>query len=264
MRPELKVPVLGFVLVGLLAGLPRAHAVTFSHDDWQEVLGRFVSPEGLVDYPGLAEDRAALDRYIGALAVFGPTTHPERFPARDDQLAYYLNAYNALVVSGVLDRGIDRGVWGATGTGFGFFVRTKFSIDGRTISLRELENKLIRDQFGEPLIHAALNCASLSCPRLRQDAYQGATLRAQLESGMVEFVAQERNCRIDPDRRSVTLSKIFDWFRADFVAGGSREGDAGLIDYVNRYRMTDDQIPSGFRVEFAKYDKGLNTQSRQN
>ena len=112
----------------------------------------------------------------------------------------------------------------------------------------------------DPRVHAALNCASLSCPRLRREAFEGSTLEETLDAAMAEFVGEVRNCTVNDASRTVTLSRIFNWFASDFVGGG-REGKAkALIDYVNRYRPPDAQIPRDYRVTFFKYDKRINKQ----
>jgi hypothetical protein len=246
---------------------PAVHAETtsmdFSYDDWQTVLEAFVDDKGFVDYDGLRGDRATLDRFLEQLRTHGPTTTPELFPEREDQLAYYINAYNALVFGGVLGLDPDAStVWGFTKTGYGFFVRMKVELDGQKMSLKKLEDDLVREGFKDPRIHAALNCASADCPRLPQEPFLPATLDEQLEAAMEEFIGEERNCSVDNEARTVTLSKIFDWFRGDFEDYPRPLGEGGgdLLGYINRYRPADAQISTDFKIEFATYDKSLNKQ----
>jgi len=238
-------------------------AMTFSYDDWQDVLESHVDDRGLVDYAGLGSDRQALDRFLDELRASGPSSTPALFPERQDQLAYYINAYNALVFKGVLGLGSNAStVWGISKTGYGFFVRMKVDLDQRQTSLKSLEDRDIRDGFKDPRIHAALNCASVGCPRLPREPFLPETLDKQLDAAMIEFVGQETNCLVDREAGTVTLSKIFDWFRQDFEDYEARRGDGngGLIDYINRYRYADAQVPSGLKVKFASYDKRLNRQ----
>lgn len=253
--------VLGTILAMTLPTGARAEPKVFAHDDWTSVLERFVDDHGLVDYLSLAADRAAFDRYVKAIGRTGPKTVPQRFPTREDQLAYYINAYNALVFRGVLDRGPKiESVWGFTTTGYDFFARQKYQVDGSRVSLHKLEKETIRAEFEDPRIHAALNCASLGCPRLPRRAFDPRQLDAELDAAMSEFVADERNCRLDLSAGTVILSKIFDWFRSDFETFEARQGngDGGLITYVNRYRASDAKIPSGLTMKFFPYDKRLN------
>ena len=235
----------------------------FSYDDWQEVLESFVDERGFVDYAGLRDDRAALDRFLEQLEASGPQSTPELFPERQDQLAYYINAYNALTFDGVLGLEPDAStVWGFSKTGYGFFVRMKVRFDGQEMSLKKLEDDLVREGFQDPRIHAALNCASAGCPRLPREPFLPETLDAQLDAAMKEFVGEERNCSVDADAKTVTLSKILDWFREDFEDYPQPLGQGGgdLIDYINRYRAPDAQIPTDFKIKFARYDKSHNRQ----
>ena len=233
----------------------------YSHASWQTVLQQFVDSEGRVDYRALAADRGQLDRYLALVTEISPESHPQLFPSRGHQLAYYINAYNALVFDGVLDLGPGATtVWGWSTSGYGFFVKRKVVVGGRRTNLRDLENQDIRERFQDPRIHAALNCASIGCPRLPREAFDGETLDEQLDAAMVEFVGDERHCRVDPAKGVVALSKIFDWFKSDFVEHEARQENpgGGLIDYVNRYRGPEDQIDVDLGVEFLPYDKGLN------
>jgi hypothetical protein len=238
-----------------------ARAAEFSYDDWNSVLEKFVDDEGLVDYSALREDRQELDRFIELIETTGPVTEPDLFPTREDKLAYYINAYNAHVFDGVLGLSPDADtVWGFTGTGLGFFVKMKVVVDGEKMSLKSLEDDIVREGFKDPRIHAALNCASVGCPKLPRKAFEPSTLDAQLDAEMRKFVGEERNCTIDESAGRVTLSKIFDWFRSDFEEYESGQTGGGLIDYINRFRPADAQIPEGLKVAFFKYDKALNRQ----
>jgi hypothetical protein len=164
---------------------------------------------------------------------------PHLFPTRDDELAYWLNAYNALVVAGVLDRGVATpSVWGDGLFGIGFFTAPRDTLGGRRLSLKELEDEIVRERYRDPRVHAALNCASIGCPRLWRRAFAGETLAADLDAAMREFVASERHCRIETAKSTVWLSKIFDWFEGDFLAEERRRGTPSptVIDSINRYR----------------------------
>ncbi len=190
-----------------------------------------------------------------------PDSSSARYATRADQLAYWINAYNAVVIAGVLDRGVDTpSVWGDGFFGIGFFTVDRARLGGRQMSLKSLEDDIVRARFRDPRVHAALNCASIGCPRLPRRAFEGATLEADLDAAMRELVAAERNCRVDPATRTVWLSRIFDWFEGDFVGFEKERGTAGatVIDYVNRYRADDAQIAPGLRVRFLEYDKRLN------
>jgi len=251
----------GLAAGGLGGGGQASETTLFDYRDWNAVLARFVDPQGRVDYAGLSGNRAALDRYLTQIAEAGPRSTPERFPTRADELAYYVNAYNALVFQGVLDGNVDaETVWRGLVPGYGFFVGRKFRLDGQWINLRNLENKVVRARFDDARIHAVLNCASVGCPRLPTTAFEPGRLERELTAAMTEFVSNVQNVRIDQAERTVHLSKIFDWYREDFLADEREAGnpEPTLIDYVNRYRGELPAVPRGYTVRFLDYDKRLN------
>lgn len=259
--PRPRLTLAGLALALLAPG--TATATPFSHDAWTSVLERFVDGQGRVDYRALAADRAQLDRYLGALAASSPDSAPESFASDAERLAYWLNAYNALVFQGVLTRGPEtESVWGDGLFGLGFFTAERYVLGGVRYSLKRLEDDVVRGRFRDARVHAALNCASLGCPRLSRRALLGASLDADLDAAMREFVAETRYCRIDMVTRTVTLSKIFDWFENDFREAERRRGNPrpSLVDYVNRYRDPRELVPRDYRVRFADYDKRLNRQ----
>ncbi|MEO7793993.1 MAG: DUF547 domain-containing protein [Thermoanaerobaculia bacterium] len=248
----------------MLALAPGASSsMTFTHTDWGATLEHFVDERGRVDYAGLAGDRTQLDRYLASLDQASPDSTPDLFPTRTDQLAYWLNAYNAVVIAGVLDRGVQTpSVWGDGFLGIGFFTVDRARLGGRLLSLKELEDDIVRSRFRDPRVHAALNCASIGCPRLPRRAFESSTLEADLDSGMREFVSDPRHCRVDPATRTVWLSKIFAWFEEDFVAFEKDRGTTSptIIDYVNRFRAVDSRILPNQRIRYLDYDKRLNIQ----
>ena len=241
----------------------QAAETDFDHSAWATVLTHFVDQHGYVDYQGLNNQRESLDAYLALIRKVGPASRPELFPTRNHQLAYYINAYNALVFEGVLGRGPEsKSVWRGLISGLNFFVRMDVRLDGMTTNLRNLEDDVIRDGYRDPRIHAALNCASVSCPRLPQHPFDAGNLDQQLDAAMYEFVASENNVRVDSSANTVYLSEVFDWFDEDFIDFEKQAGnsDPSLVDYINRYRTTNQEIPGDLRVRFIPYDKGINSQ----
>jgi len=235
----------------------------FSHEDWTAVLGDFVDDEGRVDYIGLSKNSDGFTRYVQAVGKISPAVAPELFPTREEQLAYYLNAYNAMVFEGVLRRGPEEeSVWSGLVSGLKFFGMMKVKVGGEKMSLKTLEDEYIREQFQDPRVHAALNCASIGCPRLRRTAFEPETLEQDLNSAMQAFVSVDLHVQIDRERKSVILSKIFDWFEDDFLDDEKRKGNSHptILDAINRYRSVDEQIPRGYKVGFRPYDKRINKQ----
>jgi hypothetical protein len=215
---------------------------------WSEVLSRFVDDRGRIDFQGIARDPAPLERYAAFLAATGPTSTPAAFPRRAEVLAYWLNAYNALAMYGVIRAGIPTTLEPVK---VRFFYRNRFRLDGRSLSLHALENGIVRP-MGDPRIHFALNCMVRGCPRLPREPFEAARLDAQLDAAARLFVSEERNVRQDPAAKKVFLSAIFDFYTKDFLATSD-----SLVAYVNLYR--EDPIPADCKVEFLPYDWNLNT-----
>jgi hypothetical protein len=211
------------------------------------VLDRFVSGDGRVDFDGLVSDRADLDVYVEFVAEIAPWSHPDLFPTEADRLAYHINSYNALAMSGILDDGVPDNLGGVIKR-LRFFKKKKFAIGGREMSLHAYENEVIRE-FGEPRIHFAINCMSGSCPRLRRELFRGDRLEQQLEAAAREFFNQDRHLRVEPERERAYVSEILKWFKEDFV---SQRVASSILEYANRYRT--EPIPDDYSVTFIPYD----------
>jgi hypothetical protein len=219
---------------------------------WTSVLMRRVDDAGRIDFTSLAQDRADLDRVVAYIAAVDPTSRPQRFPDRTSRLAFYINAYNALAMYGIVDAGVPKSLGGLTK--FSFFYLRKFVVGGKPISLYDLENQVIRP-LGEERIHFALNCMVVGCPRLPRMAFSADALDRELDVAARSFIDEKRNVTVDPERREVRLSAIFDWYTSDFLSHAP-----SLIAYVDRYRA--DPIPSDFKVRFVDYDWTVNAHDR--
>ncbi len=240
---------LTFMLLGPSAASPLENRrVEAWQAEWIQVLQRHVDARGRVDFSGLANDRAGLDEVVKFVAAVDPASAPALFPTAEARLAYYIDAYNALAMYGVRDAGVpERFGW------FGrirFFYLRKFVVGGQSISLYSLENDVIRP-IGDPRAHFALNCMSVSCPRLPRTAYTADGLDRELDSAAREFVGEDRNVHVDRETRTVVLSAIFDFYTKDFLAKAP-----SLIAYVNHYRAV--AVPADYKVQFADYDWTIN------
>jgi hypothetical protein len=215
---------------------------------WTKVLVRYVDDSGRIDFDALSRDHVDLDRVVAFVAAVGPVSQPQRFPDRQLRLAFYINAYNALAMYGVIQAGVPESLGGLTKLTF-FYLRT-FTVGGESISLHKFENDVIRP-LGEERVHFALNCMVVSCPRLPRAAFTAAALDGQLDLAARAFIADTRNVWVDHAKREVWLSAIFDFYTADFLARAP-----SLVAYVNRYRAA--QIPSDFKVHFLAYHWTVN------
>ncbi len=219
---------------------------------WEKLLTRYVR-QGLVDYTGLRADRALLDRYLAALAA----ADLKWLTARNEQLAFWINAYNACVVKGVLDHYPIRSVKDVKG----FFERIRYHIGGESLTLNDIEAK--GRAVGDWRIHFALVCASSSCPSLRAAAYVPERLEAQLTDQITQFLRDaSRGLRLEPSGRVVWVSKMFQWYAKDFVPW-SRLTAASLLPVISTYldqnTMRDIQQHQP-ALKFLEYDWTLNAQ----
>ncbi|MCC6741621.1 MAG: DUF547 domain-containing protein [Planctomycetia bacterium] len=241
------------LLLAAIAGCatePSAEPETpaFRHDLWTKVLKAHCR-DGLVDYAALKEDRADLDAYLALVAKDSPDANPAAFPRREDRLAYAINAYNAWALKGVLDHYPCDSVKSIGERPFDFFKKLEFTFGGKKSSLEAWETKA-RQEFGDPRLHFALNCASIGCPKLPEEAFEPARLEDQLARETKKFLGEERNVRVADG--VVTLSSIFKWYRKDF---GTEDQPANLEAWLRAQGV---EFPEGAEIRFADYDWGLN------
>ncbi|MFH1569146.1 MAG: DUF547 domain-containing protein [Gemmatimonadota bacterium] len=219
------------------AGAP-AQAAPFSHDLLDEVLRAYVDSAGLVDYGGLKAARTPLDAYVDSLGHTSPGNVPERFPTRGHELAYWINAYNAFVLRGVIDAYPVASVK-EIGVLNGFFSRKSFTAGGQDLTLNDIENKIVRPIYREPRVHFALNCGAVSCPPLAPRAFEGEDLDRQLEEALQGFARNPKYVRLAADGR-LHLSKILEWYGQDFLewfpqGRAPRPSRPTIVDYLVPY-----------------------------
>lgn len=245
----------------------------FSHQDFEDLLRKFVDENGDVDYEDWRNSResvAQLDSYLAAVSRFSPDSAPERFATRNDELAYWLYSYNAYVIKSVLDNWPISSVTDVKAPlevikGLGFFYRLRFEFGGKRFSLLAVENSKIRKSFQDARIHFVLNCASDSCPVLRPALPTGDALQALLASATAEFVNDSKNISINHANRQILLSTIFKWFRKDFLNDLKKRGlpaEHGVVDYVASVASdslrAELKAAQDYDVVFSDYDWSLN------
>ena len=229
-----------------------ANSLSFSHDLFDQVLQEHVDEKGRVNYTKLKANPEKLEAYLDLLAVANPAEL-----SYNAQLAFWVNAYNALVIKGVVDHYPTTSVRKVKWFG-GFFSRLKFQVAGKTYTLNQIEHGIIRTEFVDPRIHFVLVCASTSCPPLENSAFSAETIEERLETATFNFVQNPEQVRIDRVKRRVYLSKIFKWYDDDF-----REGYDGVADFLTDYLPPEDaDFVSAENVKFhyLDYDWTLNDQ----
>jgi len=220
---------------------------------WSRVLEKNVDKQGRVNFAAVRDNPKDLENFVNFIARYSPLNSPQLFPSADEQLAFYLDSYNALAMYGVIRSGIPDGF-----TSFfkrlAFFKFKEYRIGGDLISLYDYENNTIRG-LGEPRVHFALNCMSVGCPRLPQVSYSSGNLQNELDAGAKEFFSSEKYLRVDHANKTVHVSEILSFFTEDFV---NPRVEASLVAFINRY--ANPKVPEGYNVEFIPYDWNINRQ----
>jgi hypothetical protein len=217
-------------------------AVNVDHSEWNELLKKYVNSQGLVDYKGFKNDRAKLDNYLKMLSE----QNPNNDWSVQELLAYYINLYNAATVRLILNNYPTKSIKNIDGA----WTKGRVAIGNKKLSLGGIENGILR-KMNEPRIHFAINCASISCPKLMDEAYTAAKINEQLDRAVKEFINSDKN---DIAPNSAKLSSIFDWYQKDFKINGKQD----VIGYINQYSKT--KINPGAAISYKNYNWNLNEQ----
>jgi len=218
-------------------------------DTWVEtydgLLQKYVTSTG-VRYSDWHDDKPDLAALAGVVKAISKEQTSGK--SKDEQLAYYINAYNAWILHLILEDYPTKGPGGG-----GLFGRTKFfksenlTVAGEKISFSALENDIIRPTFKEPRIHFALNCASTSCPPLHTKVFRAETLDADLTALTKAFI-NDNPLGVSITGGKAEVSKIFDWYGEDFTGG--------VLTYLNKYLTN--PIPLSTKIDFQDYLWTLN------
>lgn len=232
--------------------------------DYDRLLATYVRPgaDGLnrVDYArwsASAEDRAALDRVVAGLAAERVSTLD-----RDRQFATWVNLYNAVTLKVILDRFPVRSIrqirsrgTGLDPAGFiGPWKEKRVTVEGRRLSLDDIEHDILRKAFKDPRVHYAVNCASVGCPNLKASAWRADTLDQDLDAAARAYVNHPRGVSVTADG-AVRVSSIYQWFKEDF--GGT---DAGVLAHLRRYASPEltAKLAGKTNISGGDYDWALN------
>ncbi|MEP7077440.1 MAG: DUF547 domain-containing protein [Chthoniobacterales bacterium] len=235
------------LLLGALLFAAASSALAQKSHDWlasyNGLLRKYVTSSGVkyAEWKGNTADVQALQTVVDAIAQENVASL-----GKQEQLAFYMNAYNAWILHEALGKYPTRSV---KDTLFTFFTGKRIKVTGEEMSFKHLENDVIRAKFGEPRVHFALNCASRSCPPLNQEAFRADSLDAQFEKLAKAFVNSEKGVVFSADKKTAELSQIFDWYKDDFKEGGP-------LAFINKRRST--PVPSDAKISYQKYDWSLN------
>jgi hypothetical protein len=211
----------------------------FDHTNFSVLLKKYVKEDGRVNYVGFKNDKRDLETYLERIRTNSPNTNW----SKNDKLAYYMNAYNAMTIDLIIRNYPTESIKDINDP----WEQRLWKIGEESISLEYIEHEVLR-KMKDPRIHFGINCASFSCPPLMNKAFTAATVDAQLKQLAVQFINDPRRNKITAER--VDISKIFRWFQKDFTENGS------LIDFLNTYSKV--KIDKNARVRYMSYNWELN------
>ncbi|MFK7832013.1 MAG: DUF547 domain-containing protein [Winogradskyella sp.] len=162
--------------------------------------------------------------------------------------AFWINAYNIAVIKGVIDNYPTKSPLDNKG----FFDKTTYNLGGKTITLNDIEHKLLRGNFKDARFHFVLVCGAIGCPPLIDKAYMPNTLDAQLEE-QTKIAINGSFLKVNAKKKKVEASKIMEWYKEDFTMNGTTE-----IDFINAYRT--EKIPENAKLSYFEYNWNLNKQ----
>ncbi len=236
---------IGYVLLSAITFAQKAP----SHQQWDKLLKKHVNTSGMVSYKGFQKDQAELNAYLKTLS----DNAPQNTWNENDQKAYWINAYNAFTVALILKHYPVKSIKDIAGNIYKINTPwdIKFiTIGGKKYDLNNIEHGILRKKFDDPRIHFALVCASVSCPKLRSEAYTGAQVNTQLDAAGKDFLNDRSKNRIGADKAE--LSKYFSWYKGDFTKNGS------LADFINKYSKS--KMNGSTKINSIDYNWSLNEQ----
>lgn len=230
------------------------------HDAWNTLLARYVDDAGQVDYSAwkaAPADVARLEQYLDTLshARLGGSAD------RKARLAFWINAYNAVTIRGILREYPTTSIRNHTPLLFGYHIwhDLLLRVGGRTFSLSQIEHDVLR-KMGDPRIHFGIVCASRGCPRLPNEAYTAMAVEDQLDRNARHFFANPANFTYDAGAGTIGVSSIFDWFAEDFGAD-SAEQMRWIAPYLADPAARKLAASGKARLSYLKYDWSLNDQA---
>ena len=236
-----------FVVLALFlasAAIGRAETSAPWIGTYNNLLAKYVTSSGVkyAAWKNNAADMQGIQQVVDAVAkekVSGLS--------KKEQLAFYLNAYNAWILHEALGKYPTKSVKDLL---FTFFTGQRIKVAGEPMSFNRLEKDIIRPKFGEPRVHFALNCASHSCPPLNPEAFRADKLDGQLEKLATAFVNSPKGVDYSAGKKSAALSAIFNWYKDDFKSAG------GPMAFINKRHNP--PLPNDTKITYQEYDWSLN------
>lgn len=217
-----------------------------NHNDWTILLSKHVNLDGQVNYPGFIADTVALTNYLEQLSAHPPG----KSWSKEEKIAFWINAYNAFTVKLIVDHYPVKSIKDIGGnlTMINSPWDIKFfKIGNIDFDLNSIEHDILRKHFDEARIHFTINCASISCPKLRSEAYTAKDLENQLEDQTRFFINNPAKNNIGPSE--TIISPIFSWFEVDFTKHES------IPSFLARYHS---DFNKDLPIQYTDYNWNLN------
>jgi len=236
------------IVFGFYGWIEQAAAVKDGQAIWAELLKKYVKPGG-VDYAGFKSEEENLDQYLKVLELKDLKTL-----SREEQFAYYINAYNAWTIKLILSAYPGIKSIKNLGTFWKSPWKKKFvRMNGELLSLDDIEHHILRPRFKDPRVHFAINCSAVSCPPLRSESYMGSLLDQQLDEATRSFINDPNSYRLEGD--AFYVSRIFKWFAEDF--------DNDVLAFYMKYAREDlekklAEKKDVIQIKYLNYDWSLN------
>lgn len=225
------------------------------HSKWQLVLEDYLIADhesgiNRVDYEALIDDKALLEEYINTTANIDPRKYN-----KDEQMAYWINLYNALTVLLIIDEYPTQSITtlGKTTIAFGPWDDFAITVAGQDLSLNDIEHRILRPIWQDDRIHFAVNCASIGCPNLQAEAFTSDNLNTLLDIGAEEYLAHPRALRFEED--TLILSSLFEWYASDF--GNDLTAILAKLSEYAPDELKEDLKEHQGKIKY-EYDWGLN------
>jgi len=225
------------------------------HGKWQLVLEDYLIADhesgiNRVDYEALIDDKALLEEYINTMAKIDPREHN-----KDEQMAYWINLYNALTVLLIVDEYPTQSITklGETTIAFGPWDDFAITVSGQDLSLNDIEHRILRPIWQDDRIHFAVNCASIGCPNLQAEVFTSDNLNTLLDIGAEEYLAHPRALRFEED--TLILSSLFEWYASDF--GSDLTATLAKLSEYAPDELKEDLKEHKGEIKY-EYDWGLN------
>lgn len=245
---------LGFILVFIYGG--QSLAFDHEHKQWDAILKKNINAKGLVNYKQVKGDKAPLESYLQTLKGVKKAEYGKW--SKEQKMTFLINAYNAFTVKVIIENYPLKSIKDI-GSLFTSTWKTEFPylslLEGSIVTLDGIEHDTLRKNFKDYRIHAAVNCASISCPVLRGEAYTPSKLNAQLDEQMQVWLADTTRNQYDDKKGVLKLSKIFDWYEDDFVKWGG-----GINKVINKYgpAKAKETVKKKADIDYLDYDWNLN------